>query len=521
LVAGLGPSGRSERPGFGWYFGGDAFFNLWAITAYGDFELAERTLVFLRDRQREDGKMMHELSQGAAYIPWFEEFPYGYYHADTTPLYIVAVRDYVRASGNAAFAREFWPSVRKAFEYCLSADENDDGLMDNTLAGLGAVETGALRTDEILTDVYLASVWTEAKRAMRDLAAALEEPEPETRTLPDVLSEAFVHENGISFALVASGGAQNEDTTWPAFGLWRGLFRSEAALDDLASSRLGSDWGARMLSRESSLYDHKSYNNGGVWPFLTGYAALALYANGRSQAGWSYVEGLKELTFLHARGYVTEILSGDRLVPIDASVPHQLFSTAGFVSPLLRGLVGYEPGRLGPRPPPSWDRFRVENLRHASGGFSFDWERTRGDDEDQVRVALEGDIGELEVSVELPSGIETWTPEPGRGVREHVFRFTPSVEIEPMHEPLRAGDRSRRLRVLHETHEGDTYRARLEARSGSRHRLRARIPGEVVSITNGERNGEWIDVAFPDGESDKEFSIVELVVRLRRSASEQ
>jgi hypothetical protein len=78
LIAGLGPSGTTERPGFGWFFGGDAFMNAWAMTAYGDFETVKQTLEFLRRRQRTDGKMMHELSQGAGYIRWFEDFPYGY-----------------------------------------------------------------------------------------------------------------------------------------------------------------------------------------------------------------------------------------------------------------------------------------------------------------------------------------------------------------------------------------------------------------------------------------------------------
>ncbi len=173
LIAGLGPSGRSERPGFGWYFGGDAFINSWAMTAYGDFETVRESLRFLSQRQRADGKMMHELSQGAAYIPWFEEFPYGYYHADTTPLYILAVSDFVRESADVEFAREIWPSIRKAYEYCASTDEDGDGLMDNTRAGLGAVETGALRSTDVLTDVYLAAAWTAATKGMSEMAGAL------------------------------------------------------------------------------------------------------------------------------------------------------------------------------------------------------------------------------------------------------------------------------------------------------------------------------------------------------------
>ena len=42
LIAGLGPSGTTERPGFGWFFGGDAFINAWAMTAYGDFDIVAR-----------------------------------------------------------------------------------------------------------------------------------------------------------------------------------------------------------------------------------------------------------------------------------------------------------------------------------------------------------------------------------------------------------------------------------------------------------------------------------------------
>ena len=135
------------------------------MTAYGDFDTVRQSLEFLRKRQRADGKMMHELSQGAGFIRWFEDYPYGYYHADTTPLYIVAVRDYVRASGDVAFAKDFWPSMRKAYDYCVSTDEDGDGLMDNTKAGLAAVETGTLRSRDVLTDVFLGAAWTEAADA--------------------------------------------------------------------------------------------------------------------------------------------------------------------------------------------------------------------------------------------------------------------------------------------------------------------------------------------------------------------
>ncbi len=91
LVAGFGPSGKSARPGFAWYFGGDASINCWAINSYGDQETVKQSLKFFMKYQRKDGKITHEISQSAGMLPWFEEYPYAYYHAETTPFFLVAV----------------------------------------------------------------------------------------------------------------------------------------------------------------------------------------------------------------------------------------------------------------------------------------------------------------------------------------------------------------------------------------------------------------------------------------------
>ena len=133
LIAGYGLSGRSERPGFAWFFGGDAFFNSWALTSIGSFDVTRQGLAFIKKNQRQDGKIMHELSQGAAFIPWFEEYPYGFYHAETTPYYIVSLHNYLNWSGDLEFIKESWASIKKAYEYVLSADSDGDGLMGQEL----------------------------------------------------------------------------------------------------------------------------------------------------------------------------------------------------------------------------------------------------------------------------------------------------------------------------------------------------------------------------------------------------
>ncbi len=581
LVAGLGPSGTTERPGFGWYFGGDAFMNMWAMTAYGEFETVRSSLQFLRDRQREDGKMMHELSQGAAYIDWFGDYPYGYYHADTTPLYIAAVRDYVRISGDVELAGELWPSIKLAYEYCASTDEDGDGLMDNTLAGLAAVETGALRSAEVLTDVYLAAAWTTATDAAAELAViagdtafAADAADAADRARASA-NERFLDDEGrqIYFALLRDGGGQAEPSVWTAWGLWRDVFDAdrpavEGALDGLAGSGIGADWGARMLSRESALYEPLSYNNGAIWPFLTGFAILGLYEHSRAPAGWAYLDGTADLTFVDGRGYITELLSGDRLRPIDASVPHQLFATFGFVSGLLRGMVGLRAGslteagetategglRLRPHLPPGWDRLGLRNLRFRDTVFDFDIERDAGVIEASVR--LHGNAPPLPLSVELtlPIGSDPidssgqvrraperegfttngstsrrrgttvrWVPRTDDGDAAIRIEHTPGIEIRPLHEPLRLGDASKRLRVIDAWMPDDTtYTVRLEGRSGAVYRFELDMPFELESLSAARqisRDGNTLlaEITFPASPSG--WETLDVVARLGERAA--
>ncbi len=68
LVAGYYSSGDSARPGFGWYFGRDALYTLYAVNSFGDFALAREALEFLMKRQRDDGKIMHEYPQTGSYF---------------------------------------------------------------------------------------------------------------------------------------------------------------------------------------------------------------------------------------------------------------------------------------------------------------------------------------------------------------------------------------------------------------------------------------------------------------------
>ncbi len=139
LVAGYYTSADSARPGYGWFFGRDTEFTLYAINGYGDFALTREALAFLFRRQRADGKIMHEFSQTADLLDW-KATPYFYAAADSTPLLVMAMEDYVSVSGDVKFLAEHWAAVKLAYAFTRAHDPDGDGIYNNS-EGTGWVES--------------------------------------------------------------------------------------------------------------------------------------------------------------------------------------------------------------------------------------------------------------------------------------------------------------------------------------------------------------------------------------------
>ncbi|MBO0801098.1 MAG: amylo-alpha-1,6-glucosidase, partial [Blastocatellia bacterium] len=171
LIAGFRTSGNSERPGFAWYFGRDALWTSFAINSYGDFAATKTALEFLKNVQRADGKIPHEISQSAGLIPWFSAYGYPWASADATPLYLIAHADYLRASGDRQFTRACWDSILKAYRFSLATDSDGNSLIENTKVGHGWVEGGRLYPAH--EEIYLQGLWIEALRSLALMAETL------------------------------------------------------------------------------------------------------------------------------------------------------------------------------------------------------------------------------------------------------------------------------------------------------------------------------------------------------------
>ena len=127
LIAGYKTSSDDARPGFAWFFGRDALWTALALDAEGDFSTTKSALEFLSTYQKSDGKVPHEISQSASFVPWFQGMPYAYASADATPLFIVATQNYVQRSGDTAFAKDKWDNLWRAYQF-MTATYDANGI---------------------------------------------------------------------------------------------------------------------------------------------------------------------------------------------------------------------------------------------------------------------------------------------------------------------------------------------------------------------------------------------------------
>src|SRR5712664_1833996 len=390
LVAGYRTSGESQRPGFAWFFGRDSFWTSFALNAADDFSNSRAALEFISKYQREDGKIPHEISQGASFVNWFKDYPYPYASADATPLYIIAVNDYVVESGDAAFAKEKWESLRKAYEF-LKSTYDAWGLPQNLGVGHGWVEGGPLLP--VKTEYYQSGLGAEALRALANLARVTGQEE-----LSEALEKDFEKQRSVvndslwiagtkrfAFALDKNDKKVDEPSVLATVPMWFGLpSEADAApmIQQLADSDHQTDWGMRIISNRSPLFSGGGYHYGSVWPLFTGWASVAEYRYHQTFPAYANLRANALLALEGSLGHVTEVLSGDYYQPLSTSSPHQIWSAAMVVSPVLRGMLGLETDaihhtvKLTPHVPADWDRFSIENVRLCKNTMLINYSKT-------------------------------------------------------------------------------------------------------------------------------------------------
>lgn len=377
LVAGYRTSGESARPGFAWFFGRDSMWTSFALNSVGDFADTRTAIDFVSKFQREDGKIPHEISQSASLVDWFKKFSYGYASADATPLYIIAMNDYVAQSGDVDFAKQKWDSLWKAYQF-LKSTYDSQGVPQNLGIGHGWVEGGPLLP--VKTELYQSGLGAVALSALANLADAtghgdvsgtLRQEFEQHRTL---IEKAFwlPDKKRYAFALDREGKPVDELSVLATVPMWFGLLdehNTDATITQLADSDHQSDWGMRIISDRASRFSGGGYHFGSVWPLFTGWASVGEYRYHRAIPAYENLRANALLALDGSLGHVTEVLSGDVYQPLSTSSPHQIWSAAMVVSPILRGMFGLSTDAktqtvtFSPHIPADWSSFSVRNIR--------------------------------------------------------------------------------------------------------------------------------------------------------------
>ena len=471
LTAGFVASGNAARPGFGWFFGRDALWSLYAVNSYGGSSTFKQEIEFLLRRQEADGRIMHEWSQTANLVDW-RSLPYEYASSDATPLLQMAVADYFAITGDRSFVAAHWNELALAWKYETSHDSSD-GIYNNT-AGSGWVESWIPSMPH--QEIYLAALDVQASTAFArlarasghgDLAAQAEARGAQLREtiereyyLPQTSFYAFSHNE--------NGTTDNTATIFPSVAWWDGSYQlkhPDPMMERWGSSEFSTDWGTRILSDRTSFYDPISYHQGSVWPLFTGWVSVAEYRAGHALSGYTHLMQNADLTWAQDLGSVTELLSGKFYQVLGRSTAHQLWSSAMVISPVLRGMFGLEwdapHGTLTVTPhlPANWKTATVERVPFGNSQLDLSFSR-------EGQVLFVRATGPAAGDVRLASHAEG-----AIAVHGTLHIPLPPVEVYTAHELPAFGAETRQLKVLNEQNDAHSITLLLAAPAETKHSL--------------------------------------------------
>ena len=415
LVAGYGPSRGARRPQYAWFFAGDGLVAVDALLREGAYDRARAELEFiLRYQDKRTGAIWHELSQSAGFLDWAGAYPYMFVHVDVSFDFLNGVRDYVRTTGDVAFAKQQWDAIRLAFDYCRSTVS-----AGSVLPSIPPGQQGRDEQDPQRDELALSLAWVDAAESFAALARLTNHADlAEAASKASALARAAIRSNYFDARrrTWASGhlrsGAAVEGMTGSATALLQhGILNaaeSSALVDALARPAYRTAWGIRSTPSDSPVYDPDAYARGSVWAIGTADAVMAFYEAGRPHLATAVWRDLVPWFSLDAPGHMHEVLAGNRFAPERESVPDQTWSSASFLSSAVRGLLGLDVDglsrhlRFAPRLPLEWDAVRVRHLNLGGTDVGIALHRSR--DTIEIDIVNAGPPFTLLLRPELPAG---------------------------------------------------------------------------------------------------------------------
>ncbi len=259
-----------------------------------------------------------------------------------TPLFVMQMEDYVRASGDLAYLRAHWDYVKRA--YAFTRAHTTHGAYDNS-QGTGWVEEWVPKLPQ--QEMYLVALDEQSSEAMKRMAKLMDDD--------GLASAAESQVPQPSATILARTATRMASTTSAAIATAplrpsrRSFQRSRGGAGILLCPRPTppSTCGPRRsFHRLGNAIDGRgrfdlrpiSYHHGSVWPLYTGWTSLAEYRTNRPLAAYANLRQNMQLTWLQDPG------AGD------GGVVGQVLPAAGAqqLAPALVLLYGADTGHSRP-----------------------------------------------------------------------------------------------------------------------------------------------------------------------------
>jgi glycogen debranching enzyme len=281
-----------------------------------DPQLARGTLLALaglqgkkRDETTEEapGKILHEHRTGPVPPVARKQIPgYPYYGSiDATPLFLIALSEHARTTGDLGLAKQLWGNVCAALEWMVKwGDRDGDGFLeyqrDSDLglqnqcwkdsndsmrfrdgriaqAPIAVVEAQGYACDALGRAAELAGLLGEG-------ALARELGEREAKLRRQICSAFWMEERG-TFALALDAHKRQVDslTSNPGHLLFCGIptvAQAKRVAATLLSEEMFSGFGVRTMGAREGGFNPMSYHNGSVWPHDNALALAGLVRYG-------------------------------------------------------------------------------------------------------------------------------------------------------------------------------------------------------------------------------------------------
>jgi hypothetical protein len=119
-----------------------------------------------------------------------------------------------------------------------------------------------------------------------------------------------------------------------------------------------------------------------VWPLFTGWASVGEYRYHHEHPAYANLRANALLALDGSPGHVTEVLSGDYYQGLSTSSPHQIWSAAMVVAPVLRGMLGLSTDAqnatitLAPHLPADWPGFTIHTIHLGDATIDLSYAKT-------------------------------------------------------------------------------------------------------------------------------------------------